>query len=126
MTEASKNLTVARGERSVWDQPRFRSLADRHDGTRLMTGVWGTSLLLLAARKRTFASGLVGSLGGVVALRAALGYHDYAVARGWLDRYLRRAGWRVADIVDDTSEDSFPASDPPQWTTATTATPNRG
>jgi hypothetical protein len=54
-----------------------------------------------------------------------MGHHDYAVARDYVDRWLKRAGWRATDGVDDTVEDSFPASDPPQWT-ATTVSTKRG
>jgi uncharacterized membrane protein len=125
MTDESKNLTVARGDRSVWDPPGFGSRMAGQDRSRLMTVLWGSALFALAARRRSFAGGLIASLGGIAAVRAAMGHHDYAVARDCVDRWMKRAGWRATDGVDDTVEDSFPASDPPQWT-ATTVSTNRG
>jgi hypothetical protein len=37
-----------------------------------------------------------------------------------MEHTARRRGWR-RDVVGDASEDSFPASDSPSWTAATSA-----
>ena len=45
-----------------------------------------------------------------------MGYPDLRVARDWIDRALQSRGYRRTDIVDDASDDLFPASDSPAWT----------
>jgi len=65
--------------------------------------------------------GLLAMVGVTVAVRAAMGRHDYSIARGWVERTMRTRGWRAPNAIDDVVAESFPASDPPSWT-ATTAT----
>jgi hypothetical protein len=49
-------------------------------------------------------------------VRAAMGRRDIAMARECLGRTLQDRGWRPKDIVSETSDESFPASDSPSWT----------
>jgi len=114
MTDESKNLTVARGDRSVWDEPRWR-LSDR-DTERWMTAGGAGALAIFGARLGGIAGGALGALGGVLAVRAAMGHHDIRVARHWLAQRLERQGWTSRDRVQNASEASFPASDAPAWT----------
>jgi hypothetical protein len=123
MAQASKNLTVSRSQPSVWDR-QTTSLAV-YDRERWLAAAWGSVLTMIGARKGGFAGGLLATIGAVIAVRAAMGRHDITLARHWIDRTLRARGWRAADIVDDSLEGSFPASDSPSWTPTSGATPER-
>ena len=81
-----------------------------------MTATWASLLAMIGARRGGFIGGLLATTGVVLTVRAAMGRRDFSTARECVDRSLRDRGWRPKDIVAETSDDSFPASDSPSWT----------
>jgi hypothetical protein len=122
MADGTKNLMHERSEKSVWDKPSLSTTLATYDQERWVAAGWGSALAILGGRRGGFSGGLLATAGAVLAVRAAMGHHDLAVARHWLDAALKERGWRPGDVVEDASEDSFPASDSPSWTPIAGAT----
>lgn len=116
MTDGTKNLMVARGEKSVWDKPGFGATLSTYDQERWVTATWASVLAMVGARRGGFMGGLLAMTGLVLTVRAAMGRRDFSMARDYIDRTLLARGWRPVDIVAETSDESFPASDSPSWT----------
>lgn len=116
MSEGLMNLSVPRGDKSVWDRQPWR-VADC-DRERWIAGLWGSGLMLLGTRQRGVAGRLVVMAGTLMAARAAMGYHDLGVVRSWVNSTLRERGWRSRDVVHEALEESFPASDSPAFSIA--------
>ena len=123
--DGTKNLMVPRGEKSVWDRPSLSSSLSTYDQERWFMAAWGSALVMGGARRGGFLGGLAAMAGTVLTVRAAMGRHDLHVAREWLERTMSDRGWTPKDIVSNASDESFPASDPPSFTAASGATPNK-
>src|SRR5262245_482396 len=121
--DGSKNLTVPRGERSVWDKPSFSSSFLNCDRERWLMATFGSAMIMAGARRGGFKGGIVAMLGSILAVRAAMGRHDFQLARRRVEQALADRGWTSSDDVEAASKESFPASDPPAWTAASGATP---
>jgi hypothetical protein len=89
--DGTRNLMVARGEKSVWDKPTLAASLSNYDRERWLMAAWGSGLAMIGARRGGFTGGLTAMLGATLAVRAAMGRHDPCGVR-LVDRTAER-GW---------------------------------
>ena len=63
MADGSMNLTVPRGEKSVWDAPPLTTVLSDYDRERWLAAAWGSALTIIGARRGGFGGGLLAIVG---------------------------------------------------------------
>lgn len=115
---ADLNLTTAthRAPESVWERKGWDGSPEPLALTRWLVGVGGAALAIQGMRQRTLIGGALAGIGGTLAWWALTGEGDLSHAQRWFVNTLERMPWCREDLVHESGDQSFPASDPPSWT----------
>ncbi len=122
---AAMNLKLDRAPGNVWNRRSWAGGRQRMTAVRVLVGSGGALLAIEGLRRRTRAGAVMAATGWVLAGWAVTGDRPAVAAERWTRAALERLPWRRRDEVEDASADSFPASDPPPWTSTVGTGPTR-
>ena len=108
------NLVQHREGPSVWERPTTR---DQWDVERWLAAMVAGALFLAGVRRRTMAGWMLTAGSGALAWWAASAVDTRNLRRGQFFAALPRT--EREDRIGEASEESFPASDAPSWTSTT-------
>jgi hypothetical protein len=110
------NLGSHRAPASVWDRRGWDGTRERLAISRMLVGLGGGALAFQGVRYGGWTGRVLTGLGGTLAWWALTGEGDLTQARRWFYDTLNRNPSQ--DLVNQSSAESFPASDPPSFTSA--------
>jgi uncharacterized membrane protein len=103
----------------VWDKRSLQADTDPYAPQRWAAGTAAAAVAAYGLSRRSWGGRLVAIVGSALVMRALAGHNDFDNLRARLERVSGRLRSKPEDLVEDASDASFPASDPPAFVSPT-------